>query len=273
MVADGVDADGRFLKDLAGDGFLQAFAGFDEAGQGGIHGGIGEARGVAEQGAVAVVDQHDDGGVGAGEMLGVAGGADHDVAGAARDAGAAAGAAEAVAAAPVHKAAGVREDGGVVIAKCAGDGAQIGEGTGLIGNQGGGVFGVADVDGEDGDVAAQAEEGPGAVGGAQRGGELGGEEDRFGAAVGDAAHEVAGAPDGGEQGVGVQQRGFDEGGVVAFFRGAVERVAGVDVGAAGEDEGHAAKLPCGTHTGKATALLLAYAAGCCLRYPCHGGMS
>jgi hypothetical protein len=65
-----------------------------------------------------------------------------------------------------------------------------------------------------------------------------GQEHRFRSALGDAGHQAAGAPDRQEAGIGMLQRRLHIGRVVALVGGAVERAAGIDVGAAGGDGVH-----------------------------------
>ena len=123
------------------------------------------------------------------------------------------------------------------------DGAQVVEGAEALGQEGQRVLGRAAIDREDGGAVAQAEQRPGAARHQHRLGGLAREEHGLGRAQFDAAQEALRAPDGGDEGGGVGEGGGDEGLVVAPVRHAVERAAGVGVGAAGGDGEHGGRKP------------------------------
>src|SRR5258708_24968942 len=110
-VGDVPDADMHLLEHFARHGILEALTRLDEAGQGRMH-AARKVLAAAQQALVAVMYQHDDGGIGAREMLGLAAlvGTNADMA-AARHLGAgAAHAAVAVPAMPVSPGAGISQD-------------------------------------------------------------------------------------------------------------------------------------------------------------------
>ncbi len=210
-------------KNLAADGFFQGFTGFDEAGEGGIHGGPREAGGMTQQRPVAAMDEHDDGGVGAGEVLGVADGAQHHVAGAFHLARIAADAAELVPLPPVHEAPGMGEDGGLGAGDTPADGAQVNETSEGFRQQRDRIVSRADVDGEDRTIVEDAQEGPRPLLHAQGVGHFAGDIDGFRIALVGSAHQVFRAPDRDEQGFRVGELFSDPGRVFPPRGDAVER--------------------------------------------------
>ena len=112
MVAHIADVDTRLLKDLAGHRLFPGFARFDEAGERRIH-ALGPDLLAAQQGAVAVMYQHDHRRVGARKIAGAAVGvgAIALVAAFGADGGAAADTAKSMAGVPEHQAAGIGHHG------------------------------------------------------------------------------------------------------------------------------------------------------------------
>ena len=116
-------------------------------------------------------------------------------------------------------------------------------GATVVGQQGQRVVDMADVDREDRLAIQHAKESPGAARHVQGLGGASGDVDGLRLALLHAAHQVAGAPDRHIQRVGMAQRGFDPRRVVAPLMRAVERIAGVDVRAGGNDQGHGKSPP------------------------------
>ena len=125
MVAHAADLDADLFQDLPRDRFLQAFARFDEAGQGRIH-RPGVAPVVRQDATVALMHQHDDGRIGARKVrnLAVRVDTDPDMTGVGRVGRAAAAGAERVAVVPMDKTLGVGKQGAFGLAQPAADVAQ-----------------------------------------------------------------------------------------------------------------------------------------------------
>jgi tripartite-type tricarboxylate transporter receptor subunit TctC len=117
------------LQHLAPYAILKALARFQESREDGMHAGR-PCRLPRQQAAAAIVDQHDDSGVGAGKMLGAAGwvGAVAAMAGIADHGFAAAYPAEAMPAVPPHDTLGIGQERAVVMRQEGADRTQIGEG-------------------------------------------------------------------------------------------------------------------------------------------------
>ena len=188
---------------------------------------------MAQQRLVTPRHQHDHGRVGAGEVMGGAAGADHHVAGAMRLARGPANAAEPVPAAPVHQPARMRQDGHMVRRQPGANGAQLVEITRAGRQQRQRVLHRAEVDGEGRSPVRIAQKRPAMLAGGQTEREDSGRTAIFGR-----REQVAPAPDRHETRGGIAQRLVHPVLVGPEVGDAVQRAAGIGIGATGRDDIH-----------------------------------